>query len=77
MRIIAPPPALYPYPSLSLICLLQNQNNFDLFNMRRLKRVWRCRQTDLILDEGGVKIRTSNLPLSPLGLFANLFSSRE
>ena len=47
------------------ICLLQRQNNYDLFNMRSLHRVWRCRQTDLVLDKGGVKISTRNRPLSP------------
>ena len=33
---------------LVFICLLQNPNNYDLFNMRSLQRVWRCRQTDLV-----------------------------
>ena len=51
--------------SVLYLCLLKNQNNYDLFNMRSLQRVWRCRQTDLVLDKGGVKISTRNRPLSP------------
>ena len=46
-------------------CLLQNHSNYDLFNMGNLQRVWRCRQTNLVLDKGGVKISTRNRPLSP------------
>ena len=38
---------------------------YDLFNMGSLQRVWRCRQTNLVLDKGGVKISTRNRPLSP------------
>ena len=35
------------------------------FNMGSLQRVWRCRQTNLVLDKGDVKISTWNRPLSP------------
>ena len=35
------------------------------FKMGSLQRVWRCRQTNLELDKGGVKISTRNRPLSP------------
>ena len=51
--------------SVLYLCLLQNQSNYDLFNMGSLQRVWRCRQTNLVLDKGGVKISTRNCPLSP------------
>ena len=43
----------------------QNKSYYDLFNMGSLQRVWRCRQTNLVLDKGGVKISTRNRPLSP------------
>ena len=51
--------------SVLYLCLLQNQSNYDLLNMRSLQRVLRCRQTNLVLDKGGVKISTRNRPLSP------------
>ena len=35
--------------------LLQNQSNYVLFNVGSLQRVLRCRQTNLVLDKGGVK----------------------
>ena len=38
------------------------------FNVRSLQRVWRCRQTDLVLGKGGVKISTRNRPLSLRGI---------
>ena len=38
---------------------------YSLFNMGSLQRIWRCRQTNLVLDKGGVKISTRNHPLSP------------
>ena len=56
--------------SVLYLCLLQNQSNYDLFNMRSLQRVWRCHQTNFVLDKGGVKISTRNRPLSPLGIIS-------
>ena len=42
---------------------IQNQDNND---RRSLQRVWRCRQTDLVLVLGCVKISSRNRPLSKL-----------
>ena len=39
-------------------------------HFRSLQRVWRCRQTNLVLDKGGVKISTRNRPLSPWGIIS-------
>ena len=64
---------------LSLLCFgfkclvfmfTSNQSNYDLFNMGSLQRVWRCRQTNLVLDKGGVEISTRNRPLSPRGIIS-------
>ena len=56
--------------SVLYLCLLQNQSDYELFNMGSLQRVWRCRQTNFVLDEGGVKISTRNRPLSPSGIIS-------
>ena len=45
-----------------LILCFQNQ---DYSDMRGLQRVWRCRQIDLEMGKGGVKVSTWNRPLSP------------
>ena len=43
-------------------CLVFMFTSNQLFNMGSLQRVWRCRQTNLVQDKGGVKISTRNGP---------------
>ena len=61
---------LVEYLCLVFICLLRNQNNYDLFSTGSLQVVRRCHQTDLVMDKGCVKISTRNRPLSPWGIIS-------